>query len=262
MRGGIAVTAITLAALPGCELAFPPPPASVDADTCDRSGFDEDGDQIDDACDNCPGVANAQQTDAGEVATGLAADGIGDACDPHPARAGDRIAQRELFGDAPRTWSGSGWFAGDGYVQASADADTLVLHGPSSSAESVTVEAAIELVALQEGFEIGLALDGAVGDACVVRDDAAPETSLVELRLFPSGLTSDELTLSPELAAGDRVVVQAERTLGLEAPLMCRAIGTPGAAVSPLSSGTTGERSIYALRVGARVRHIVVYEAD
>jgi probable HAF family extracellular repeat protein len=41
---------------------------------------DADGDHIDDAIDNCPHVANADQADHGGVGSGSAPDGIGDAC--------------------------------------------------------------------------------------------------------------------------------------------------------------------------------------
>lgn len=60
-----------------------PPPSCV--------GPDEDGDGWPNACDNCLTVANPTQTDVGEVAAGGAADGVGDACDPRPSAAGDRV---------------------------------------------------------------------------------------------------------------------------------------------------------------------------
>lgn len=41
---------------------------------------DSDGDGIADPADNCPHVANPDQTDRGGVGAGSAADGIGDAC--------------------------------------------------------------------------------------------------------------------------------------------------------------------------------------
>ncbi len=55
-------------------------------------GHDEDGDGFPDECDNCPGIANPEQEDRGERDAGAASDGVGDACDPRPALAGDRIA--------------------------------------------------------------------------------------------------------------------------------------------------------------------------
>lgn len=46
---------------------------------------DEDGDARGDVCDNCPHVANVGQSDTQEMTAGGIADGVGDACDPHPA---------------------------------------------------------------------------------------------------------------------------------------------------------------------------------
>jgi hypothetical protein len=45
---------------------------------CEETGHDEDADGIDDACDQCPHVADPTQPDAD-------GDGVGDACDPSGA---------------------------------------------------------------------------------------------------------------------------------------------------------------------------------
>jgi hypothetical protein len=59
---------------------------------CVEVGHDEDGDGIDDACDNCPSIANPDQADVGELNAGNLPDGVGDACDPRPTQGGDAIA--------------------------------------------------------------------------------------------------------------------------------------------------------------------------
>jgi hypothetical protein len=66
--------------------------ADAGAQPCPLAGAtpDEDGDGCVDDADNCPGIANADQADGD-------ADGVGDACDPHPSTPGDRIAEVAYF---------------------------------------------------------------------------------------------------------------------------------------------------------------------
>ena len=73
---------VALALLAGCSYT-PVELTSPDAAECAGVGHDEDGDQIDDACDNCPTVASASVIDGDS-------DGIGDACDPDPVDGADR----------------------------------------------------------------------------------------------------------------------------------------------------------------------------
>ncbi len=67
--------------LSGCELVFP---LEDVARVCPapRAAVDEDGDGVMDADDNCPAVSNVDQNDTD-------ADGVGNACDPHPDLADD-----------------------------------------------------------------------------------------------------------------------------------------------------------------------------
>jgi hypothetical protein len=89
---------------------------------------DEDGDGVLDGCDNCPSVVNADQADDREVAVGLAADGVGDACDPRPLLAGDAIVLFDSFasGQIGPEWSvyGGTWQSGTDTLVESATSDS------------------------------------------------------------------------------------------------------------------------------------------
>jgi len=86
--------------------------AQPDAAACVPIGHDEDGDGIDDACDVCPHLVNADQADAD-------GDRVGDACDPHPDVARDRIAFFDPFTADRPEWTYTGVahaFANDALV--------------------------------------------------------------------------------------------------------------------------------------------------
>lgn len=70
---------------------------SADARVAPCTGPDEDSDGFPNACDNCPTEPNADQRDELEIMAGVAADGVGDACDPRPAESGDSVFMFDAF---------------------------------------------------------------------------------------------------------------------------------------------------------------------
>ena len=102
--------------------------AAPDADPCSihagDSGFhDEDGDAINDACDNCPTVKNSGQTDTD-------GDGIGDECDPQPGIADQQLSFLSFADGATvqLTRIGGDWTIHDDalYITAGADFEDMV----------------------------------------------------------------------------------------------------------------------------------------
>jgi hypothetical protein len=137
--------------LAGCDVIFklegPPPQGPPPCE--DGIGHDEDGDGIDDACDNCPATANVPQDDSD-------LDSVGDACDPTPGGA-DQIVRFESFADS--TESARHWQPAEGFVFAN-DAIELEIAG-SAILESedarieppFRVEARVELRTIDRTIE-------------------------------------------------------------------------------------------------------------
>jgi hypothetical protein len=95
--------------IPDADASPPIPDARDSGPTCwgTPSTHDEDSDGVLDECDNCPTIANNNQANVGEVNAGVAADGVGDACDPRPAAAGESIFLFDAmnYTTLPSTWT-------------------------------------------------------------------------------------------------------------------------------------------------------------
>lgn len=108
------VAVVTLGA---CDQVFDFTADALCKPRSDPTFHDEDGDGFEDLCDNCPTVANLTQADQLELDRGGAADGVGDACDPHPTLSTDVLADLVTFAEpnvAQRWVRHGGDWHGDG----------------------------------------------------------------------------------------------------------------------------------------------------
>lgn len=122
--------AVALLFVAGCgRIGFEPSvtdgaTADVAPDTskvCTPVGHDEDDDGIDDTCDVCPHLADAEQQDTD-------GDLVGDACDPQPAISRQRIVLFEPFKDL------TGWMRSSNEV---ATGDELILDASAGGVKAV-----------------------------------------------------------------------------------------------------------------------------
>jgi hypothetical protein len=120
---------VVIVGLAGCNAIFglhAPTKHEIDAppDPCtlhpgDPTFHDEDGDGIDNGCDNCPTAFNPEQQDGD-------GDHVGDACDPHPTLPGDALAAAEYFDGPAYSWtptSGTDWRLATGSLVTAPPAD-------------------------------------------------------------------------------------------------------------------------------------------
>jgi hypothetical protein len=212
---------------------------------CTPIGHDEDGDQVDDACDRCPHVGVGGQADAD-------GDGVGDACDPRPGVA-DRIARFEAFAAMPSDWTfpGSGW---------SVVADELVGISSNTSAASLDLSVGADVVAISHVGLVGTAVDTNAGllvnfvsstqfYKCGVHVE--PRLELVE---FPGMVLGSQSLASAAWLDSD---VEVEANGGA---LRCQAsLGGTDVEVSGNDSSSQGTRVGVRIREGtARFEYLVV----
>ena len=251
-----------LAGSAGCDLVFkvdkglPPPDdgdgadASIDAPV--PTGFDEDGDTIDDALDNCPGISN-NQSDGDK-------DGVGDACDLGLGP-DDRIVARFFFNDTTdlTAFATTGWAAIDGALQASGTELATLISKLTLPDASVTAEVGFRLLA--EGTNLsqtGVGIDGVGGHRCAVRDADAIDgnvSSNMLVTLASNGISTFGI---PELVVGGRYHLRLTRDPPGTNDVTCRidADAHPGTYNQPT---VPGEVIIFDEGVPAQIEYVVFY---
>jgi Thrombospondin type 3 repeat len=162
---------------------------ATDASTDTSSPNDVDGDGVVNASDNCPMIANANQANEDNDATGdvcdncppfpstgvdADGDGVGDVCDPHLLIPGDSITLFEGFAGTtlPAGWMATGtWTVAMGSLFSMAkanDLSTLVIPYTSTPHQTISAFATITALENQTGGSIGVVdrFDGNQGLHC------------------------------------------------------------------------------------------------
>jgi hypothetical protein len=218
---------------------------------------DEDGDELGDRCDNCPHVANVDQLDILELIDGAQADGVGDACDPAPAAPGNRLLFFDAFDDpAPSDWQATPqgtWAIRDDVLRVEAtDAVTIFSHPLSSSGTDGPVVVQTAMHVLTQGSGAGnsfsgggsvarFAPSGATGVSCVAgRNSSATVTA--RLLDLPLGVARATATLDAEpVLVGRTFDVTFAAGAGILALDTCTVTGpADSAAASAMAEGEPG----------------------
>lgn len=219
---------------------------------------DEDSDRVIDRVDNCPGTPNAgTQADSD-------GDGVGDACDPHPSVALDRIRAFEDF----NTGTFDRWQPdfSDGWELTEGAAVTPTVSPPQL--RQLTFGAAIRFPTVELGFEIaalgpldsnnhvGVRFTLASEITCrVEEDDSGGNLSEVVLRRGTTRLDNAYLaTVQP----GDRLVV---RFTADDTQVRCALDHDPPLALASNDSDDAEAMiAVVVQSIVAKLRYIVVYD--
>lgn len=192
--------ALALASISCGRLGFDPAEQSTD------SGFvcavpanhDEDTDGVDDACDNCPHVANDGQNSDN--------DGVGDACDPSPTTAED-IAYFDPFTAMRPEWSFVGSVSWDGERVVISSPTLSVLEMPwTHTREQYSVGGRV-LTGQQHPRQITLAMDASQQGSyyCELYDTQTPMDAFqVAATATPDGVMYNVLDVETVIGTLDK----------------------------------------------------------
>lgn len=178
---------------------------------------DEDGDGIGDRCDICPTVADPQQLDLGEEQVQQFADRVGDACDPRPARGGDKRVALHTFAGDDATLRNTGW---------TIDADRAIAAGDArfDSARSYLGDGLIvQVQVVAFGGTVQLSLDGGetAGSGCRLARDRDGDGH-DELDVFEIGATTTTHSLGRALEGDIRLTAIRAIAPQRTAEIFCR----------------------------------------
>jgi hypothetical protein len=250
------ITLLALLAGAGCDRVFGLERPGSDAMV--PTGFDEDGDGIDNAMDSCPGIPHPDQSLDADL------DGIGDPCDPHPDAAGDVLRAAFFFDDPvndPADWQPTkAWrFEQGSAVQPNrAVVASLVAVETHALSASLSIEVGYRPLEVGgAGNQAGGAIDGSA-HRCFVEDDV-PSDQTSQLWLATSGESSRVASISPALAIGAlaRISLTRDAAAGT-ATLRCRL----GAAVLEAAGveDRRGELAVSSSRQPMRLEYVLVYD--
>ncbi len=228
--------------------------------SCETNTHDEDGDNVFDDCDVCPGIAD-DQTDSDH-------DGVGDACDPSDSTP-HMIALFVSFAEPSPIWNPlTGTWTPDGesivYESTNLDSYGVTIRDGLLPEPPYVVEAhfSIDSLGAYGTLQIGIDAD-ATGNAmtCGLIHRSGPID--VVHASNPSGAPAAELTIDPISTGGYLMKATYDRATSIRCSITADDNSTGGAVPTAVADPDmkTGFLALRSLRVGATVHYIAIYKA-
>jgi hypothetical protein len=251
----------------GCDVVFrvdrldPRMPDAPPGDVgCEAGAHDEDGDNVVDACDLCPGIHD-DQADVDH-------DGVGDACDPS-ATTTDHLALFLPLDDSNPPWriaSGNWMSDGDSLIY---DSVTLNGYGLAYYEGSVppppfVLEYHFDIdVILQQASSMSVLLDSddmGRGITCDVQRHESPIRDVIRTT-YAVAVLGAETTITSVKTGGYRVVATYDPAGAIRCTVSADDRSTAGSTTLELPTvPTAGQLAVRSFRVGAKVHYVAIYK--
>jgi len=240
----------------GCNALYDLEPTTLRDPNNPFDAADYDLDGHGNSVDNCPAIANADQTDGDD-------DDVGDVCDLHPGVGTDRIVERTFFADP--AFDRDRWHVSNFAFEARAVVSDVAATGAMLRSKRSYED---RFVAVELGFEmivwnphpfyggINIILDDVGGPQAELRHES---DALMVLSAGPTNEPSDSTNGYIEPAVGVDIPIKLTLAYDRDSTRLVARLGAVESGLDVPSTLPPGPMAISLVESAARIRYLVIY---